>query len=153
MVQPLTISGRQPSKLSFGGHSKILCIHNSQSAFRSMMPSNTDPLRDTPVVLLSIDEQWANAILDGDKQYEYRRQPPAIDPPYRVVLYATGDVSAAVGGFETHTVVKDAIDELIDQTIRHTPHSPDDIQDYFEGKDEGSAIRVSSYLRYDKFSG
>lgn len=110
----------------------------------------SDPLRDKPVVFLSIKEQWAEAILNGEKQYEYRRQPPALEPPYSGVLYATGDVGAVVGGFETHTVIEAPVDELIDQTVRWTPHDPEDVRDYFEGKKTGSAIRIAAWLPYDE---
>lgn len=109
-----------------------------------------DPLRDKPVVLLSIKERWADAILDGEKRYEYRRQPPALDPPYRVVMYATGGPSAIVGGFETHTVTEAPVDELINQTVRFTPHDESDLEDYFDGKETGSAIRIDSWLPYDE---
>lgn len=109
----------------------------------------TDPLADKPVVLLFIKEHHANAILDGDKRYEYRRTPPAFEPPYRVVLYATGDVKAVVGGFETHTVLEAPVDELIEKTVRHTPHDAEDLEGYFEGKETGAAIRVDLWQRYD----
>ncbi|KZX46354.1 ASCH domain-containing protein [Haloarcula sp. K1] len=109
-----------------------------------------DPLRDKPVVLLSIKERWANAILDGEKRYEYRRRPPAQDPPYRGVLYATGGLGAIVGGFETHTVTEAPVDELIEQTVRFTPHKTDDLKDYFKGKETGSAIRIDGWLSYDE---
>jgi len=109
-----------------------------------------DPLRDKPVVVLSIDERWADAILTGEKIYEYRRAPPAIDPPYRVVLYATGDIKALVGGFETHRVESGPVESVITKTVSHTPHDPDDLRNYFEGKEEAHAIRVASYIRYDE---
>jgi predicted transcriptional regulator len=101
-------------------------------------------------VFLSIDTQWASAILSGEKLYEYRRQPPAMDPPYRGVLYATDDTQAIVGGFETHTVETGEPDVVIDDTIRQTPHDASDVRDYFEGKDTAAAIHISSYLRYDE---
>lgn len=111
---------------------------------------NPDPLYDTPVVLLSIEERWADAILAGEKLWEYRRTAPAIDAPYRSVLYATGDVKAAVGAFETHTVLEEGVDALIEQTVGSAPHDPEDVREYFSGKDVGSAIRVDAWQRYDE---
>lgn len=112
-------------------------------------PPQDNPFRDKRVVLLSIDEQWAEAILEGEKRYEYRRQPPAIDTPYRVVLYASGGPKAVVGAFETHRVREAPIADLLEYTVQHTPHDPDDIRAYFDGKEYGSAIRVDSYIRYE----
>lgn len=109
-------------------------------------PNNEPPKKD---VLLSIDNQWAEAILSGDKRYEYRRRPPALEPPYRVVLYATADTSAIVGQFATFDVIEAPIEELIERTIFHTPHSEDDIRSYFEGKTTGSAIHVAAYREYE----
>ncbi|ERJ07426.1 ASCH domain protein [Halorhabdus tiamatea SARL4B] len=113
------------------------------------IPPSTDPLRDKPVVFMSIDERWAEAILEGEKRYEYRRQPPSIDAPYRVVVYASGGPKSIVGGFETHSVLEATIDELVERTVPQTPHEPEDIRDYFEGMETGSAIRVDGYLPYD----
>jgi predicted transcriptional regulator len=109
-----------------------------------------DPLREKPVVLLSIKPQHAEAILDGEKRYEYRRTAPAMEPPYRVVLYATGDVGAAVGGVETQRVVEGPVAEVIDETVQQTPHDPTEVREYFAGKDTGTAIRVDTWIRYDE---
>lgn len=106
-------------------------------------------LKDKPVVLLSIDEKWAKAILDGEKQYEYRKQPPSLEPPYYVLLYATRNTSAIVGWFKTNKVLKKEISDLIDCTIEQTPHNQKDIKDYFEGKNKGSAIKIDSFQEYD----
>lgn len=113
-------------------------------------PSDVDPLWNTPVVLLSIKPEHAEALLDGEKHYEYRRTSPVLDPPYRAVLYATADVQAVVGGFETHTVLEAPPDRLVAQTVEATPQEPEGVRDYFAGKDIGSAIRVDRRLRYDE---
>lgn len=110
----------------------------------------TDSFHNTPVVLLSIKPEHAEAILDGDKQYEYRRTAPAITPPYRVVVYATGGVGAAIGEFETHEVVEGPVDEVIGETVQDTPHDTEALREYFAGKETATAIEVSSWQRYDE---
>lgn len=106
-------------------------------------------LEDKPVVLLSIDEKWADAILNGEKQYEYRKQAPNLEPPYYVLLYSTRRTSAIVGWFKTEDIIEKEIDALIEETIEQTPHEPKDIRAYFEGKNKGSAIKIDSFHKYD----
>ncbi len=55
------------------------------------------------VVLLSIHPTYAEAILDGRKQVEFRRRPFA-EGVTHVVLYATAPVKRIVGAFEVETV-------------------------------------------------
>lgn len=78
------------------------------------------------IVFLSIKEHWAIDIINGKKKYEYRRQPPSLEPPYYVLLYVTGDKSAIIGAFETESIIKENIIDLINKTINDTPHKKED---------------------------
>lgn len=82
------------------------------------------------VVLLSVRAAWARAILDGEKAYEYRTQPPALDPPYRLVLYATGGPSEGWGEAVVDRVVSGDPDTVLGETVAETPHTPADVRAY-----------------------
>lgn len=100
-------------------------------------------------VFLSIKPQHAEAILDGSKKYEYRRQPPVADPPYTMLLYATEDVQAVVGAALVDHVVTDNTVAVITRTSDMTPHDPDDLSEYFAGKDEANALHVRHAVRVE----
>lgn len=103
-----------------------------------------------PNVLLSVEPKHAAALLDGSKQFEYRRVVPARGPPMRLVLYATAPRKEAVGVVWSHDVRTGKPETVVDRTVRHTPSDRGDVLDYFEGVDEAHAIRVSSFRRFDE---
>lgn len=105
---------------------------------------------DRPNILLSVDPEWAWAILDGDKKWEYRRSPPNRTPPMRLVLYATAPVSAAVGAAFCGQVVEMDTDTLVSLTVDETPHDRADLFDYFDGQDTATALRIDSAEELDR---
>ena len=104
---------------------------------------------EQPVVFLSVHEQWVDAILSGEKQYEYRKQPPAIPPPYRLLLYATRGPSEVRGEAVVAETVNGSIEDVLTETIAETPHKTEDIRGYFEGKTEATALGLSSVTPYE----
>jgi predicted transcriptional regulator len=103
------------------------------------------------VVLLSIRAKWARAIFDEEKAYEYRKRPPAADPPYRVVLYATGGPSECWGEAVVDRVVSGVLDTVIGRTVGETPHSPDDVRAYFGAdRQTGAALHLTEVRAYDE---
>lgn len=102
-----------------------------------------------PNVLLSIKPKWADAILSGEKTWEYRKVAPTRGPPLRLVLYASAPVKKAVGVAWSYTVLERPIPELMERTVRFTPHDPFDILDYFGDAETGHALRIGTYRRFD----
>ncbi|WP_302083564.1 hypothetical protein [Salinibaculum rarum] len=100
-------------------------------------------------MLLSIDPEWATAIYDGDKEYEYRRIPPACDPPFDCVLYETAPTKAVTGEVRVETVVEGAPTEVISETVAGTPHSRDGLLAYFDGASKGAALHATTVTEYD----
>lgn len=101
-------------------------------------------------ILLSIFPAWAEAILVGKKRWEYRRVVPRTPLGTRVILLATGPKGALVGEFRLGGVVRCAVSELVERTCSDTPHSRQDIFDYFRGLAVGNAMRVEQPVRYQK---
>lgn len=104
---------------------------------------------EVPNVLLSIKPKHADSILNGGKWWEYRRVAPAKDPPYRVVLYATAPVKAAVGACWVHTVLTGKPHFIVMKTAEETCHDTDEILDYLDGVDEAHALRVMGPRSFD----
>lgn len=115
-----------------------------------MTRETASPDRTVRPVLLSIDPEWAAAILAGRKQWEYRRTPPAQTPPYPSVLYATQPVGAVVGQARIGGVEDRAIDALVARTVEETPHAPEDVFDYFEDCRTGTALQITAARRFPR---
>lgn len=103
-----------------------------------------------PNILLSIEPEWADAILDGTKRYEYRKVAPAQGPPMRLVLYASAPVKAAVGVAWSYNMARDCpVETIVEETARW-PSTPQRIRQYFDGAETGNAIHIASYRRFDE---
>jgi predicted transcriptional regulator len=102
------------------------------------------------VVFLSIHPQWAEKILKTEKKYEYRRAAPTIEPPYDILLYATDGASEIVGEARVDRILSDTVEKLIERTLKETPHSHSEIEEYFSGNDVGQALHISEVKRYDE---
>ena len=102
-------------------------------------------------VLLSILPQWAEAILNGKKKWEYRRvSPKNINKGSRIVLYATRNQQEIVGEFMVGVVLREPVLALIKHTLPKTPHTKEEIRFYFSGLRIGYALEVKKYRKYKK---
>ena len=100
-------------------------------------------------VLLSIKPQWAEAILNGDKPWEYRKSAPRdISKPFSAVLYASGE-KLLVGEIVVDKIATDNPGTIIAQTD-NGPHDEMDLWEYFGTEQRrGSALHVAETQRYD----
>lgn len=101
-------------------------------------------------VLLSIDPEHPEAILEGEKNWENRRVAPAAETPYRLVLYATTPVQTAVGSCWVIATTTGRPATIVTKTVDETPHEAEELLDYFDGADEGHALRVVGARRFDR---
>lgn len=101
------------------------------------------------IVFLSIKPEHAEAILDGSKRYEYRRQPPVADPPFTMLLYATDGVGDVVGAALVDDVIRDNAHAVAKATVDATPQTTDDVLEYFDGKREATALKIRHAVRVE----
>lgn len=104
---------------------------------------------DRPNVLLSLKPEHAEAILSGEKQYEFRKQPPLADTPYRLVLYASSPVQACVGDAWVYDVLAATPREIADETHERVPQGHGRILSYFGRRDTGYALDIGEYRSFD----
>lgn len=103
-------------------------------------------------VLLSIKPEFAEKILDGEKQYEFRRtgfrDSELVD---EVIMYASAPVQRIVGTFTIGDVFELRPELLWD---RFGGESGIDgkarFMEYFEGKEQGYAFEIEETHRYAK---
>lgn len=99
------------------------------------------------VALFSIKPQYADAILSGSKEVEFRRTALAPDVSH-VVIYATTPVQRVIGAFEVAGVEEAPPAALWDVYGRVGGIARDDYMGYFRGAQSAYAIRVSRPSRW-----
>jgi predicted transcriptional regulator len=99
-------------------------------------------------VLLAILPKYADMILSGAKKYEFRRVPPRIKDPVRILLFTTDGVEQLVGEFVASRSIAAPVKQLIEKTLRFVPHDRSELENYFKGLRIGHAIEIQSPERY-----
>lgn len=97
------------------------------------------------VVLMSIHPQYAQAILDGTKQVEFRKRPVADDVTH-VLVYATAPVSAVIGAFTVTGQDVEHPKTLWRRFKKVAGISRDGFFAYYDGRVSGTGIRVGDRL-------
>ncbi len=99
-------------------------------------------------MLMAIQPRWADAILSGEKKWEYRRVTMNIKPGARLFLYATGELHAIVGEVVIEKILNEPIDALIEHTMREVLETPEHLREAFAGHEIGHALKVKNPIRY-----
>lgn len=99
-------------------------------------------------VLLSIKPEFAMKIFDGTKKYEFRRILFKNSDVRKVIVYASAPISRVIGEFDIETVIQKEVQELWNETAELSGITKDFYDSYFEGKEEGFAIKVKKAKRY-----
>lgn len=98
-------------------------------------------------VLLSIHPEFADAILDGHKQYEFRRVLFKEDVD-EVVVYATKPVARVIGSFKIEGVYEDVPKALWAKTKAVSGVTKEKFDSYFKGRSIAFAIKVGDPVRF-----
>jgi len=98
-------------------------------------------------VLLSIHPEFADAILDGRKVFEFRRVlfKQNVD---EVVVYATAPISRVVGSFRIDEIFKDEPKVLWSKTKDVAGVTKAKFDEYFDGRATAFAIKVRDPKRF-----
>lgn len=100
-------------------------------------------------VLLSIHPEYANAILDGHKKFEFRRV-IFKKPVSEVIVYATQPIGRVIGIFTIEDVFMDTPKELWGKTAQQGGVSKEKFDGYFENRNRAFAIKISNPTRFLK---
>jgi predicted transcriptional regulator len=96
---------------------------------------------------LSIRPNFASAILNGEKRFEFRRKKFAHSVKV-VLVYATIPVRQVVAEFEVRSVISSRLDSLWRQTRNFAGIEKKVFLEYFRGVQIGHAIEIGKVKRY-----
>ena len=95
-------------------------------------------------VLLSIKPKYVKSILEGEKQFEFRKaifRNPSVS---RVFIYSSAPVKRIVAIFEISRIIEDHPSALWDQTRDHAGIDDAEFFSYFAGRSRGYAIGIGN---------
>jgi len=94
--------------------------------------------------LLSIKPTYVQAIVKGDKRYEFRKSIFTKKKLEKVYIYSTAPVKKIVGSFRVGRIFEDHPERLWNQLKRFSGLNYIEFFRYFEGKERGFAIEIES---------
>ncbi len=94
-------------------------------------------------LVLSVRPKFAEAIVDGRKTIEVRRQRPSVHPGTLGFVYSSSPIQAVVGSFRVDGICSGTPEELWTLAQSGAHISRQDFDSYFAGADFGHAIVVS----------
>ena len=101
-------------------------------------------------VLLSIKPKYADAILRGEKKYEFRKKVFKRKDVQKILIYSSSPVKRIVGSFEANEIVEGKPAELWDECGSGAGIEEDEFFKYYANRDRGYAIRIHNLRRFEK---
>jgi len=100
-------------------------------------------------LLLAIKPEYANAILEGTKKYEFRRRTwrRHVDS---VLMYATMPVGKVLGEFKIQNILYDKLESIWLQTKDGAGIIIDEFHRYFRGCEYGYAVKIGRIVKYEE---
>ncbi|MDI6796821.1 MAG: ASCH domain-containing protein, partial [Desulfatibacillaceae bacterium] len=100
-------------------------------------------------VLLSIKPEYANKIMAGDKQYEFRKGRFKRGGIQTIIVYATLPVGKVIGEFSVDDILEGTPESLWEKTHETAGISRANFTNYFANSFIGFAIKVGKVKCYD----
>ena len=104
------------------------------------------PANNMNQAVFSIKPRFAELILDGNKQYEFRKRAPTF-PVSKIIVYSSAPVRAVVGHFSVGSIQYKSIEALADMASTNTRQY---VREYFRGRKFGFAIEIVNPIRYKR---
>ncbi len=101
-------------------------------------------------VLLSIKPEFVAKILDGSKTYEFRKNSFKREGIKTVVIYSTMPVGRVVAEFDIEYIISEHPRELWIRTEKSAGISKKFFDEYYNGRDKATAIKVGSIIKYER---
>lgn len=99
-------------------------------------------------MLLSIKPQYAKVILEGKKQYEFRKNKPQKDVS-RIIFYASSPQKEVVGEAEIDSILEGPPDEIWEIAKTAAGITKKFFFSYYQGKSQAFAYKLKNVKVYD----
>jgi len=100
-------------------------------------------------VLLSIKPRFVEAIMDGRKRYEFRKNKFSKKDINYVYIYSTSPIKKIVGVFKINNIIENSPSALWDELKDLAGISEDEFFEYFRNKETGFALEIKEVERFE----
>ena len=101
-------------------------------------------------VILSIKPKYVEAILSGEKQYEFRKQIFKNPEVENVFIYASSPIQRIVAVFRPDRILRDDPKNLWTQLCNESGLTKEEFFNYFLARDQGYAISIKDLFEFDE---
>lgn len=100
-------------------------------------------------ILLSINPEHVDHILDGSKEYEFRkiRCRESVDG---IIIYCTSPVKQVVAEADIDTILEDTPEKIWSQTKKKSGISAEFFFKYYEGKAKAVAYKLANLRKFEE---
>ena len=109
-----------------------------------------EKLESKRYLFLSIHQQYAELILEGQKTVELRRRKPKVDKGDIVILYATSPTCSVLGTAEVKGITEDSPRAIWESNGKKAKLPKESFDAYFESASTAVAISLKNHQRLDK---
>jgi len=99
-------------------------------------------------VILSIKPQFCKLIFDGVKRYEYRKRVFKRGDIDKVYVYASSPICKVIGYFTVDGIINDTVFKVWDMTHEYGGIERGYYDSYFNGCDNGYAIKIDKVILF-----
>ena len=100
-------------------------------------------------ILLSINPQYVERIMCGEKKFEFRKNVCKRNVD-KIVIYSTSPVMKVVGEAEVEEVLVDEPQKIWNVTEEYSGVEREFFDEYYEGREQAVAYKLKSVVEYDK---
>jgi type I restriction enzyme S subunit len=101
-------------------------------------------------VLLSIKPRYVEAIIDGRKKYEFRKNKFAEADINCIYIYSTAPIKKIIGSFKINSIIEGRPSALWDRLKDQSGISEKEFFDYFSDKETGFALEIKDVVRFEE---
>lgn len=101
-----------------------------------------------PTMLLSIKPEYAKAILDGQKEYEFRKR-RCKSEVNKIILYSTAPESKVVGEAEIEDIIEGSPSKIWELTKKTAGITQAKYRTYYQGYHNAVAYKLKNVVVYD----
>lgn len=101
-----------------------------------------------PAMLLSIKPEYAKAILEGKKKYEFRKRKCKASVS-KIIFYSTAPESRVVGEAKIEDIIEGDPSEIWEQTKDAAGIAKDKYCKYYHGYNKAVAYKLKNVIIYD----
>ena len=101
-------------------------------------------------VLLSIKPKYAEAILRGDKKYEFRKTRFKRKDVEKILIYSSSPVKRIVASFEAGEIVEGEPRKLWDELRGDAGMDETEFFNYYRNKEKGFAIKITNLQQFEE---